>query len=135
MKSSVDALREKIENVKPGTRSQSGNYVKKTDYDKDRAEYVKKKSKDPFVLLSVYGKYVRSHGDIFERFKILTYGSIATFDTAIKFLKKAQVINVTEDRLGQEIETWLNSAPDSHNPLVKLWLLLLFFLKVSCVCC
>ena len=37
-----ETLNKKIDNVKPGTGLPSGDYVKKTDYDKTRVTYVKK---------------------------------------------------------------------------------------------
>ena len=94
----TEPLSKKIGNVKPGTGLPPGDYVKKTDYDKDKATYVTKTDysadKNKLLLTDEYEKDKR--GEL--------------------VLKKDLAAYTKKDELNMSVSTFLKSA-DVNNPL------------------
>ena len=91
-----ETLNKKIDNIKPGTGLPAGDYVKKTDYDKDKGTYVKKTdyAADKNKLLST-DEYEKDKRDELALKKDLTgYTKKDELNTSVStFLKSADVNN------------------------------------------
>ena len=119
-----EALNKKIDNVKPGTGLPPGDYVKKTDYDKDKATYVTKTdySTDKNKLLST-DEYEKDKRDELALKKDLTaYTKKNELNTSVStFLKSADASNPLKGYVEQKnfkyaITVFLRS-PNADNPL------------------
>ena len=93
-----ETLKKEIDNIKPGTGLPPSDYVKRTDYDKDKAAYVKKTdyASDKNKLLST-DEYEKDKQDELE-------------------LKKDLIGYTKKDELNTSVSTLLKST-DSDNPL------------------
>ena len=97
-KTEIDNLTKKVDNVKPGSGLPPGDYVKKTDYDKDKATYVKRTdyatNKNKLLSTDEYEKDKRDE----------------------LALKKDLTVYLKKDELNSSVSTFLQSS-DSTNPL------------------